>query len=564
MGMIKNQFTQNSVATTKANPIWTGFHKKTFKERIDHLKKLDPGLFTEPFETGGLNTSIADHMVENCIGKLSVPMGLGLNFIINGKERIIPMALEEPSVIAASSSAAKFIAKYGGFKSLSSDPIMRGQIQIINCNVEEATFTIDHKKKEIIEYANEACQNMVKRGGGVIDVKAKVLKADPSLKALDSNSSEMLIVDLFVNVCESMGANIINTIAEHTAPFIEDLVGGRAGIKILSNLATERKAMASFEIPVDDMGWKNTPGKEVAQKIMEGFVFAKNDIYRATTHNKGIMNGIDAAAIACGQDWRAIEAAAHAYTILKHGKYQPMTNYQIVAKPNGKLYFKGTLELPITVGTVGGVIQNNPIYKNSMRMMGYPTAQELGETLLCVGLANNFAALRAMAVEGIQKGHMNLHAKNIAISAGVPHNLAMDAVEFMKRRGKISKDMAKNYLTALDLYTELRSDDSKSDVLPQKLSTFFLDIGMQNLDSPIVINIALESCSQKPIHISIEEDANAKISPEDLVIKKALFGDKGYQWLQGFFVELDLIKFSTSKDKFDDDLDELTISKEPS
>ena len=273
------------------------------------------------------------------------------------------MALEEPSVIAACSGAAKFIAKYGGFKTLSSEPIMRGQIQICDVHADEAILIIDQKKKDIITYANEACQNMVKRGGGVVDLKTKVLPPDSSLKDLTNETSDMIIVDLFINVCESMGANIINTIAEHTAPYIEQLVGGRAGIKILSNLATERRAMAYFELPVKEMSWKTAPGEEVAKKVMEAYIFAKNDIYRATTHNKGIMNGIDSAAIACGQDWRAIEAAAHAYpfisnkvfhshNFLEYGKYQPLTTYSIIKK-DGELYFRGSLELPIPVGTVG-------------------------------------------------------------------------------------------------------------------------------------------------------------------------------------------------------------------
>jgi len=228
------------------------------------------------------------------------------------------MALEEPSVIAACSGAAKFISRFGGFKTISSEPIMRGQIQICDVQADEAIFIIEQKKKEIISYANEACQNMVKRGGGVIDLKVKVLPQDISLKEISPNSGDMIVVDLFINVCESMGANIINTIAEHTAPYIEQLVGGRAGIKILSNLATERRALAYFDIPVKEMGWKGASGEEVAKKIMEAYVFAKNDIYRATTHNKGIMNGIDSAAIACGQDWRAIEAAAHAYPFISN------------------------------------------------------------------------------------------------------------------------------------------------------------------------------------------------------------------------------------------------------
>lgn len=258
-------------------------------------------------------TSIADIMVENCIGKLSLPLGLGLNFTINGNEIQIPMALEEPSVIAACSAVAKLVSKSGGFKTFSTDPIMRGQIQLLEINAEEAMMMIEQRKKEIIAYANESCQTMVKRGGGVVDIKVKHFSDTGDIKLLNVPASDMLVIDLFINVCDSMGANIINTIVEHTAPFIEHITGGRAGIKILSNLCSERKALASFEIPIKELAWKNATGEEVCKKIMEAFYFAKNDVYRAATHNKGIMNGIDAAAIGCGQDWRAIESAAHAY-----------------------------------------------------------------------------------------------------------------------------------------------------------------------------------------------------------------------------------------------------------
>lgn len=260
------------------------------------------------------------------------------------------------------------------------------------------------------------------------------------------------------------------------------------------------------------------------------------------------MNGIDSAAIACGQDWRAIEAAAHAYPYIKYGKYGPLSNYKMFKNENGEFYFRGALELPMSVGIVGGVIQNNPIYENSMRLLGYPNAQQLGEILVCVGLANNFAAMRAMAIEGIQKGHMNLHAKNIALAAGVPHYLSMDAVEFMKKRGRINKDSAKGFLQAIDLYAELRTEESKKLSHPPKnLSTFFLDIAIPGLKENILLNIGLETTSGTPIHISIEKENLSKLGPEDLKIKKQLFGDKGYEWLTNFIVELDIIKFSGKK-----------------
>jgi len=515
------------------------------------LKKLDHSLNTDAYETGGLSLSIADIMVENCVGKLSLPMGLGLNFQINNKFYTVPMVVEEPSVIAACSAAAKFISENAeGFTAHATDSIMRGQIQILDCDCQTAVFVIEQSQKEIIDYANQACQSMVSRGGGVVRVIPKIVPCGDDLKMIDSNASDMLIVELLINVCESMGANIINTVVEHTSPFVADLVGGRSGIKILTNLCTERRAFAKFEIPIEKMKWKNASGEEVAKRMIEGYLFAKHDIYRAVTHNKGIMNGIDAVAVATGQDWRAIEAAAHTYSELKHGKYQPLTQYHIKKTKDGQVYFTGSIEFPISLGTVGGVVQNNQVYSNNMKMLGYPNSKELAQIFVCVGLANNFAALRALAIEGIQKGHMSLHAKNIALSAGVPHYLAMDAVEFMKSIGRISKDSAKAYMGAIDLYAELRTEipreQEKQPVRP--LSTFFLEISVDSLSEPIILNIALDCYTKKAIHLAIEKNPKTKRTPEDISIQHKLFGDKGYSWLSGFFVELDLIKFSSVMD----------------
>lgn len=248
--------------------------------------------------------------------------------------------------------------------------------------------------------------------------------------------------------------------------------------------------------------------------------------------------------------------------LLEYGKYGPLSTYSVIKKDNGEIYFKGSLELPMAVGVVGGVIQNNEIYQNSLRMMGYPNSQQLGEILICVGLANNFAAMRAMAIEGIQKGHMNLHAKNIALAAGVPHYLAMDAVEFMKRRGKINKDSAKAFLQALDLYSELRTEDKKKHMAPQNLSTFFAEINISGLQEPLVLNIGLESLNGTPLHISIEKKTNAKQTSQEINIKKQLFGDKGYEWMVGFIQELGFIKFSVGKKSLDEE--NSTKSKEVS
>mgnify|MGYP003695101735 CR=1 FL=1 len=239
---------------------------------------------------------------------------------------------------------------------------------------------------------------MVKRGGGVEDIRYREL------------GEQMMVVELLVNVCESMGANVVNSVAEATSPFILNLLGqGQIGVRILTNLCTERMCLSEFSMPVDKLAWKGVPGKEVAEKIIETQRFAELDQYRATTHNKGIMNGIDAVAVAMGQDWRAIESAAHSYASLG-SRYLPLTRYRI---ENG--YFKGKLEIPISVGTKGGAISTNPSFINTHKIMCYPSASELAQVMVSVGLAQNFAALRAMSIEGIQKGHMNLHARNVAI-----------------------------------------------------------------------------------------------------------------------------------------------------
>lgn len=248
----------------------------------------------------------------------------------------------------------------------------------------------------------------------------------------------MMVVELLVDVQEAMGANAINTIAEATAPYINQLLGqGSIGIRILSNLCTERMTIATFDIPVEKLAWKGASGEQVAKKILEAHRFAKLDQYRATTHNKGIMNGIDAVAIALGQDWRAIESAAHSFAAIK-GKYSPLSDYKIV---NGVL--KASIELPLSVGTKGGAISTNPSYINTHQIMGYPTANEIAQVMASVGLAQNFAALRAMSIEGIQRGHMNLHARNVAIQAGIPTNLVNQAVFFMKTRNRINLKTAR-------------------------------------------------------------------------------------------------------------------------
>ena len=360
-------------------------------------------------QNGGLTTEIADYMIENCVGIMPLPLGLGLGFKINGRQYQVPMAIEEPSVIAACSAIAKIISEKGsGFICKSTPPIMIAQIEVLEVDdVKDAEYKLKVSKKDIIKYANQSCQSMVARGGGVEDLRFRQL------------ADRILVVELFVNVKESMGANVINSIAEFTGPYIQDdiLKQGRVGIKILSNLCTERMTLSEFEIPVEKLAWKSASGREVAERVVEAQQFAEHDQYRATTHNKGIMNGIDAVAVALGQDWRAIESAAHSYASIG-GAYGPLTKYWIKDD-----IFHGQIEMPISVGSQGGAIKSNPSYMNTLKILGYPNATELAHIMLSVGLAQNFAALRALSIEGIQRGHMNLHSRNVAIRAGIPTEL---------------------------------------------------------------------------------------------------------------------------------------------
>ena len=329
----------------KKASIWSGFHQKPIKDRVNLLKRIYPNLDEEALLNGSLSLSHADMMVENCVGVIQLPMGLGLNFLINGTEYIIPMAIEEPSVIAAASSAAKFISERGGgFKVHTTEPIMPIQIQIIGVNYNSAKYLLDKNSKNIINYANTHCQRMLERGGGVKRIRHRKIYELQT----DDEFKDVIVVELLIDVQESMGMNISNTVAEGTSEYVRNIIGqGKVGLRITSNLCLERMATAFFKIPVEKLSWKSFSGKEVAAGFLNAYEFAKNDVKRATTHNKGIMNGIDAVAIALGQDWRAIESASHAYATLEGG-YRPLTKYRIGRDGKGKEHFLGELELPLS------------------------------------------------------------------------------------------------------------------------------------------------------------------------------------------------------------------------
>ncbi|MEM5835275.1 MAG: hydroxymethylglutaryl-CoA reductase, degradative [Candidatus Aenigmatarchaeota archaeon] len=412
----------------------SGFYNLSIEERLRILRdfcNLTDDEVKLLKNTGALGLDIANRMIENVIGVQHLPLGIATHFLINGKEYFIPMAIEEPSVVAAASYAAKLARPGGGFKAEASDSLMIGQIQIINIkDIENAKKKIMEKKEELIKIANETNPTLISYGGGAKDIE---------IREINTIRGKMLILHLIVNVADAMGANIINTMCEAIAKRIEDLTNGKVRLRIVSNLATKRIAKAKA------IWKKDVIGEEVVEGVLDAYAFALADEYRATTHNKGIMNGIDAVALACSQDWRAIEAGAHAYASLS-GRYLPLTKYEKDEEGN----LVGEIELPLQVGIVGGATRTNEIAKIALKILGVSSAKELAEVMASVGLAQNFAALRALATEGIQRGHMELHARNLAIMAGAKGNLIEKVVEIMIKDGKISFENAKRILSEIE------------------------------------------------------------------------------------------------------------------
>ena len=359
-----------------------------------------------------LDLASADKMVENVVGVIGLPLGLGMNLVVNGRRYVVPMAVEEPSVIAALSSASKLIGEYGGFVAESTDPILIGQVQIVDLpDIDSASSALIERKQDILNLANSFHPNMVARGGGARDIELHVHQ-------LPSSGKTMLVVHLLVDTRDAMGANLTNGMCEGVAPLIESITGGRVFLRILSNLTDRSLARAECRIPHAALGGSDYTGEQVRDGIILASDFAEVDAYRAATHNKGIMNGIDPVAIATGNDWRAIEAGAHAYAA-RGGRYTSLSRWW--ADDEGNL--RGSIEVPIKVGTVGAPLESNPTAALNMRLLGVESATDLAEVMAAVGLAQNFAALRALATEGIQKGHMTLHARSVVIAAGTPREL---------------------------------------------------------------------------------------------------------------------------------------------
>src|SRR5512132_3032940 len=386
----------------------SGFYNMTMDERRAQI--VDAGALAPesllPFNTGGLSPEAADHMIENVIGLYTLPLGIALNFQVNGRDVLVPMTLEEPSVVAGASFMAKLARAGGGFTATTSEPLMIGQMQVIHVtNLDEAKFKIYEHKAELIAEADSIDPILKKFGGGARDLEVRSIESAPI--------GGFLVVHLIYDVRDAMGANAVNTACERLAPRIEAITGGKVHLRILSNLADRRIARARCTILVQELAFGDFSGEEVRDGIIAAYAFAAADPYRAATHNKGIMNGVDAVVIATGNDWRAIEAGAHAYAA-RSGQYTSLSTWSKDADGN----LCGTLEMPMAVGIVGGATKVHPAAQAAVKLMGVKTANELAEIIVSIGLAQNMAALRALATEGIQRGHMSLHARQVAIAAG--------------------------------------------------------------------------------------------------------------------------------------------------
>ncbi len=413
----------------------SGFYKKPINERLNLIKEICnlSEKDSDVIGNGKIEMDLIDRMVENVVGKMPLPLGIATNFLINGKDYLIPMAIEETSVIAAASNAAKMARVKGGFVCSNSGPIMIGQIQAVNvADPHGARLRILEAKDKIIEIANQQDPILVKFGGGCDDVRVRIV---------DSMIGIMVVTEILVNCGDAAGMNAVNSMNEALAPFIEELSGGKVFLRIISNLADQRLVRARAVFAKEVIG-----GDDAVEGILAAYAFAEADPYRCATHNKGIMNGIDPVIVATGNDWRAIEAGAHTYAATKYpGKYTSLTTWERNAE--GDLV--GTIELPMAVGLVGGVTKVHPVAQANVKILGVKKATELGEIAAVVGLAQNFAALLALATVGIQKGHMGLHARNIAIQGGAEGEEIEKIAEIMVKERNIREDRARELLKEL-------------------------------------------------------------------------------------------------------------------
>ena len=387
-----------------------GFYQLNPFERLQAVKSFD-GLNDEDLRqlhggNGALTVERADKMIENVVGTFNLPLGVATNFQVNGRDVLIPMVVEEPSIVAGASYAAKLVRQGGGFQASSTAPVMIGQIQLVNItDPGRARFDILARKDEILALANCQSSSLLALGGGAQEIEVRAFERSPM--------GPMLVVHLLIDCRDAMGANAINTMVEAVAPLVEQISGGRAYLRILSNLSDRRLSRARAVVPPSALARDGITGEEVIEGILWAYSFAVVDPYRATTHNKGILNGIDPVLLATGNDWRAVEAGAHAYAS-RSGQYTSLSIWERDAQGN----LVGTIEMPLAVGIVGGATKVHPAAQAALKLLNVKHANELAEICVCAGLASNLAAMRALATEGIQRGHMALHARQIAMAAG--------------------------------------------------------------------------------------------------------------------------------------------------
>jgi hydroxymethylglutaryl-CoA reductase len=416
-----------------------GFYNLSLEQRLVEIaqrSQLSPEELAALSGTSGLTSESADHMIENVIGVYSLPLGIALNFVVNGREVLVPMVVEEPSVVAGASFMARLVRAGGGFHASTTAPEMIGQIQVLNiADLPSARLSLLEIKSDILAEAAEIDPVLKRLGGGPRDLEVHIIEESPI--------GGFLVVHLIYDVRDAMGANAVNTAIERLAPHIERITGGKVHLRILSNLADRRLARVNCTIPLSELAFDDFSAQEVRDGVIAAWAFASVDPYRAATHNKGIMNGVDAVVIATGNDWRAIEAGAHAYAA-RSGHYTSLSTWG--KDVDGNLI--GTLEIPMAVGTVGGATRVHPTARAVLKLMGVSSAQELAQVIVSVGLAQNLAALRALATEGIQRGHMGLHARQVAIAAGAQAEEIDRLAAQLVNEGVVRSDRAEAILTA--------------------------------------------------------------------------------------------------------------------
>ena len=498
-------------AEAKSTSRIPNFFRMPIQARITALHER--GLLTDAdlrlLESGDhtLKRHVADKMIENVVGVLGLPLGLGLNFLINGRDYVVPLSVEEPSIVAGLSGAARTARLSGGFDATTTDPILIGQVQLVDAaDPDRAAETLLAHKQDILDLANSLHLRMVARGGGARDIEVFRHRApeDPS-----GSEREMTVLHLLVDTRDAMGANLVNGMCEEVAGLVESLTGGKVFLRILSNLTDRSLVRASVRIPVENLATRDFDGEAVRDGIILANDLALVDPYRAATHNKGIMNGVDAVAIATGNDFRAIEAAAHAYAA-RDGRYRGLTRW--TRNPEGDLV--GELEMPMKVGTVGGSLETNPTVRINHRILGSPGATELAGVMGAVGLAQNYAALRALTTAGIQQNHMTLHARSVASAAGVPEPLFDRVVDGLIESGEIKVWKARDLADQLGQRKRGKARDTAPDDEPASsacgkvilLGEHAVVYGRSALAAPIPLAVeARVSDAREGVHLSIPE-----------------------------------------------------------